>query len=383
MGQDNSVDIGKWLKVTAADGVGAVTFAKLMKRFGSIDNILGASVSQLTYIDGIGNTKAEKIARSRGSVNVDEELELAEKLGVWIINLEDNRYPELLREIYDPPPVLYIKGTLTEADNLGLAIVGSRRCSMYGREQTAKFAHLLADAGFTIYSGMASGIDTVAHQGALAAKGRTIAVQGCGLANVFPSENKELFGRICESGCCVSELGLKYEPLAANFPPRNRIIAGMSLGTLVVEAANRSGALITARMSMENNRQVMAVPGKIDSPMSEGPNKLIKEGAALIESVEDILEVIGFIGQRLKQHVADSVNNSEKKLNNSRSTAELHLNDNESAIFAALGKNPLHIEQIIIDTELKAGQVNAGLISLRLKGLIKPQAGSFYVRCDA
>ena len=383
MGQDNSVDIGKWLKVTAADGVGAVTFAKLMKRFGSIDNILGASVSQMTCIDGIGNAKAEKIARSRNSVNVDEELELAEKLGVWIINIEDNRYPELLREIYDPPPVLYIKGTLTEADNLGLAIVGSRRCSMYGREQTAKFAHLLADAGFTIYSGMARGIDTVAHQGALAAKGRTIAVQGCGLANVFPSENKDLFGRICQSGCCVSELGLKCEPLAANFPPRNRIIAGMSLGTLVVEAANRSGALITARMSMENNRQVMAVPGKIDSPMSEGPNKLIKEGAALIESVEDILEVIGFIGQRLKQHVADSVSNSETKLNNSRSTAELHLNDNEGVIFATLGKNPLHIEQIIIDTELKAGQINAGLVSLRLKGLIKPQAGSFYVRSDA
>ena len=134
---------------------------------------------------------------------------------------------------------------------------------------------------------------------------------------------------------------------------------------------------------MENDRQVMAVPGKIDSPMSEGPNKLIKEGAALIESVEDILEVIGFIGQRLKQHVTDSVSNSEKKLNNSRSTAELHLNDNESAIFATLGKSPLHIEQIIADTGLKAGQINAGLISLRLKGLIKPQAGSFYVRSDA
>ena len=380
MCQGNSVDIEKWLKVTAADGVGAVTFAKLMKRFGSIDNILGASVGQMTCVDGIGNVKAEKIAKSRGGVNVDEELKLAEKLGVWIINIEDDRYPELLREIYDPPPVLYIKGTLTEADNLGLAIVGSRRCSMYGREQGAKFSHLLADAGFTIYSGMAMGIDTVVHQGALAAKGRTVAVQGCGLANVFPSENKELFHRICESGCCVSELALRCEPLAANFPPRNRIIAGMSLGTLVVEAANRSGALITARMAMENNRHVMAVPGKIDSPMSEGPNKLIKEGAALIESVEDILEVMGVIGQRLKQHVADSVINSEKKLNNSRLTSKLNLNDNESAIFAILGKNPSHIEQIIADTGLKAGQINAGLISLRLKGLIKQQAGNFYAR---
>ena len=163
----------------------------------------------------------------------------------------------------------------------------------------------------------------------------------------------------------------------------NRIIAGMSLGTLIVEAANRSGALITARMAMENNRHVMAVPGKIDSPMSEGPNKLIKDGAALIESVEDILEVIGIIGQRLKQHVVDSVNNSEKKLNNSRSAAKLNLNDNENAIFAILGRNPLHIEQIIADTGLKAGQINAGLISLRLKGLIKQQAGNFYVRTNS
>jgi len=383
VGQGNSVDIGKWLKVAAAEGVGAVTFAKLRKRLGSIDNILGASVAQMTCVDGIGNKKAEKIAASRGSIYVEAELELADKLGVWIINIEDDRYPELLREIYDPPPVLYIKGTLTEADNLGLAIVGSRRCSMYGREQAAKFAHLLADAGFTIYSGMARGIDTVVHQGALAAKGRTVAVQGCGLANVFPSENKDLFDRISENGCCISELALRCEPLAPNFPPRNRIIAGMSLGTLVVEAASRSGALITARMAMEDNRQVMAVPGKIDSPMSEGPNKLIKEGAALIESVEDILEAIGFVGQRLKQHVADSVENSEKKLNNSQPVAKLNLNDNEIAIFATLSKNPLHVEQIIADTGLKAGKVNASLISLRLKGMIKQQAGNFYFKLDA
>ncbi|HPS56314.1 MAG TPA: DNA-processing protein DprA, partial [Sedimentisphaerales bacterium] len=158
------------------------------------------------------------------------------------------------------------------------------------------------------------------------------------------------------------------------------IIAGMSLGTLVVEAANRSGALITARMAMEDNRHVMAVPGKIDSPMSEGPNKLIKDGAALIESVEDILEVMGVIGQRLKQHVAESVVNSEKKLNNSRSAAKLNLNEHENVIFGILGKNPLHIEQIIADTGLKAGKINACLISLRLKGLIKQQAGNFYVR---
>jgi len=223
--EPNSPGIENWLKLIRADGVGPVTFAKLIKRFGSPDRALGASVSELSKIDGIGVKTAEQIAATRDKFEIGKELELAEKLGVWLINLEDKRYPPVLKQIYDPPPVLYIKGTLTREGNLAISIVGTRRCSLYGQEQASRLAHLLASAGFTIVSGMARGIDTAAHQGALAAKGRTIAVQGCGLANIFPPENKKLFELIAESGACVSELPLRCEPLAENFPPRNRRIA--------------------------------------------------------------------------------------------------------------------------------------------------------------
>ncbi len=183
--EQNSVEIEKWLKLIRADGVGPTTFAKLIKHFGSVDRVLGASVSELTKIDGIGFRTAEKIAATLTKFNANAELELADKLGVWIIHSEDQRYPTLLKRIYDPPPVLYIKGSLSKADNLAIAIVGSRRCSVYGQEQASRFAHLLSSSGFTICSGMARGIDTAAHQGALSANARTIAVQGCGLANII------------------------------------------------------------------------------------------------------------------------------------------------------------------------------------------------------
>lgn len=268
--QENSIDIEKWLKLIRADNVGPTTFAKIIKHFGTIERALGASVSELTKIDGIGFKTAEQIVRTRDKFDATAELESAEKSGVWIINFDDERYPPVLKQIYDPPPVLYIKGSLARSDNLSIAIVGSRRCSLYGQEQTSRLAYFLGSAGFTICSGMARGIDTAAHQGALSAEGRTIAVQGCGLSNIFPPENKRLFELISESGACISELPLQYEPLSENFPPRNRIIAGLSLGTIVVEAGLYSGALITARAALENNREVMAVPGKIDSPLSKG-----------------------------------------------------------------------------------------------------------------
>ncbi len=383
--QANSADIEKWLKLIRADGIGPAIFGRLIQRFGSADRALGASVSELAKIEGIGFKTAERIAASRDKFDAAAEVELARKLGVWIVHFDDERYPPVLKRIYDPPPVLYVKGTLTREDNLAVSIVGSRHCSLYGQEQASRFAHFLASAGFTVCSGMARGIDTAAHQGALAASGRTIAVQGCGLAHVFPPENKRLFEMIAESGACVSELPLRYEPLAVNFPPRNRIIAGLSLGTIVVEAAQRSGALLTAKAALDYNREVMAIPGKIDSPLSKGAHQLIKEGATLIESVEDVMQALGYIGEQLAEYVsaaeAEAIERAESvKTAGLFNVSQLKLSADERKIHDRLNKEPVHVEQIIAETELPAGSVNAALISLRLKGLIKQLPGSLFVK---
>ena len=377
----NSPDIEKWLKLASAEGVGPVTFGKLLEHFGSPERALGASVGELMKIDGVGSHTAERIAASRDKFDAVAELELAQKLGVWTVHLQDERYPALLKQIYDPPPVLYVKGTLTEADNLSMAIVGSRRCSLYGSEQASRFAHILAAAGFTICSGMACGIDTAAHQGAIVGGGRTIAVQGRGLADVFPPENRKLFEKISESGACISELPLRYEPLPENFPPRNRIIAGLSLGTIVIEADSRSGALITARAALDYNREVMAVPGKIDSPNSRGTNRLIKEGAKLVDSVEDIMEALGHIGSRLSDYVGSTAASVEAKVEKPLfNISQLNLSDSEKSVFDCLNSDPVHIEQVITDSQIPPGGVNAAIVSLRLKGLIKQLPGNMFVR---
>jgi DNA processing protein len=378
---ENSKDIEKWLKLIRADEVGPVTFGKLLQRFGSVDAALGASVSGLMKVEGIGSTTAERIAASRDKFDTCAELELAGKLGVWVVHLEDPRYPPGLRQIYDPPPVLYVKGTLDRADNLAIGIVGCRRCSLYGQEQSSRLAHLLAASGFTIVSGMARGIDTAAHTGALAAQGRTLAVQGCGLSRIFPPENAKLFELISASGACISELPLRAEPLPENFPPRNRIIAGLSLGTVVVEATVRSGAMITAQAALESHREVMAVPGKIDSPLSQGPHRLIKDGAKLIETVEDIMEALGYIGEQLKDHTTLTAKQAAAKVETPLfETAKFNLKGHEQTVYNALGKDPLHIDQLIADTNLPAGAVNASVVSLRLKGLIKQLPGNLFIR---
>jgi DNA processing protein len=379
--QRHSVDIEKWLKLIRADGVGPITFGKFINHFGSVDRALGTSVSELAKIDGVSFKTAEQIAATRNKFDTTAELELAEELDVRLIHLDDKHYPPVLKQIYDPPPVLYIKGSLTRQDNLCISIVGSRRCSLYGQEQSSRLAHFLGSAGFTICSGMARGIDTAAHQGALSANGRTIAVQGCGLANIFPPENKKLFELIAESGACISELPLQYEPLPENFPPRNRIIAGLSLGTIVIEAGLRSGALITAKAALENNREVMAVPGKIDSPLSKGTHQLIKQGAKLIESVEDVMEALGYIGQQLQSHVsAATAKASEKNETPLLNASQLNLSDSEKKIYDYLSREPLHIDQIMAETDLVPGIINAGLISLRLKGLIKQLPGNLFLK---
>jgi DNA processing protein len=379
--QPNSVDIEKWLKLIRANGVGPTTFTRLLESFGCPDRILGASVSELAKTNGIGFKTAERIVATRNTFDTTAELEKAHKLGVWIIHLQDNRYPPVLKQIYDPPPVLYIKGSLTKQDNLAISIVGSRQCSLYGQEQSSRFAHFLSSAGLTICSGMARGIDTAAHQGALSAGGRTIAVQGCGLGHIFPPENKRLFELITQSGACISELPLDFEPLPVNFPVRNRIIAGLSLGTIVVEAGLKSGALLTANAAMEYNREVMAVPGKIDSPLSKGSHQLIKQGAKLIESVEDIMEALGYYGEQLTEYVSAAAQKAMEIIERPLFDIDnSNLSNDEKKIYNCLDKEPSHIEQIIAEADLTPGHVNAGLISLRLKGLIKQLPGSLFLK---
>ncbi|HIJ67180.1 MAG TPA: DNA-protecting protein DprA [Planctomycetes bacterium] len=377
----NSPDIENWLRLIRADGVGPVMFARLLKRLGSVDRALGASVSELTKVDGIGFKTAERIARSADKFDAQKELAAAAKAGVWIINAADKRYPPPLRGIYDPPPVLYVKGTLKRADNLGIAIVGTRRCSTYGEEQAARFGHMLASAGFTIVSGMARGIDTAAHRGALAAGGRTIAVHGCGLKTVFPPENKKLIELAAESGACLSELPVEYEALPENFPPRNRIISGLSLGVILIEAPPRSGALLTAKAALSQNREVMVVPGKIDSPLNVGSHRLVKEGAKLVDCIEDVMEALGYIGADLKGHATGAAEKAQRRIEAPLfDVGRLNLSEAEKAIYDFVGAEPMHVDEIIVGTGLGAGNVNSGMISLRLKGLIKQLPGNLFKR---
>ena len=379
--REHSADIGLWLKIIRADGVGPITFRRLLEKFHTVDRIMGTSAAELVKVEGIGSKTAEMIVRSRDNFNSEKELCLAEKHGIWILHCKDKRYPAALKVVYDRPAVLYVKGTIERKDSLAVGIVGSRRCSHYGMEQASRFAHFLSSSGFTIVSGLARGVDTAAHRGAVSASGRTIAVQGCGLLKIFPPENKKLFEQISENGACISELPLEYEPIAENFPGRNRIIAGLSMGVIVAEAARRSGALLTAKAALEYERDVMAIPGRIDSPLSAGVNNLIKQGARLIDSIEEVMETLGYIGQGLKEHAVECSTVAEKRVQRQLfDMSQLSLNEPEQKVCNVLNSEPMHIEEIIDVSGLGAGKVNASLISLRLKGLIKDMPGNLYCR---
>jgi len=379
----HSEGIESRLRLALASGVGPVAYRRLVEHFGSADEALAASAHALQKVPRIGKKMAAGIRAAR-ELDIDAELAQADRLGVWLIHIDDPRYPAPLRALADAPPVLYVKGTLERSDALAVAIVGSRRCSTYGREQAGRFAHLLASAGFTIVSGMARGIDTAAHRGALAASGRTIAVQGCGLGKIFPAENAELFEQIAQNGACISELPLTYDALAQNFPGRNRIIAGLSLAVLVVEAAAGSGALITAQAAVDNNRDVMAVPGRIDSGFSRGCHRLIRDGARLVEGIEDVMEVLGPVGRTLGEAVIEQARRRGGECDEPLfEVARFNLSDVEKAIYGVLDGEPKHVEEIIAETGLEAGAVGSALIQLRLKGLVRQLPGNLFVRPSA
>ncbi len=361
------------LRVSLARGVGPICFGRLLERFGTAAAILAAPGDALQCVDGIGPGTADEILRARHGREWEAELELAAARGVQILCRDDPSWPQALRHIPDPPICLYVKGSLCPEDALAVGIVGSRRCTQYGREQARRLGYALAQRGLTVVSGLARGIDAAAHWGALEAGGRTLAVLGNGLGTVYPPENRPLADRITAgSGALISELPMRAAPDKNNFVPRNRIIAGLSLGVVVVEAAHRSGALATARHAAEYNREVFAVPGRIDSAMSDGTNALIRDQhAKLVCHVKDVFDELGEAGKLLGP---DEPLFAQARPTPARTTAE------EQRIYAALAGEERTIEQLCDLANLSAAQVASSLISMQLKGLVRQLPGSVFVR---
>ncbi|HEX2770647.1 MAG TPA: DNA-processing protein DprA [Geobacteraceae bacterium] len=349
-----------WFALKSVPLVGNVTFRRLLERFDTPEQALKASASELAKVKGIN---AAVVASIKGHVYrefAERECEKVEKAGVKVVNFLAEGYPKILLEIPDPPPYLYVKGE-TVGMEPAIAIVGSRRASTYGLLTTTKLAKELARHRVTVVSGMARGVDTAAHRGALDNGGRSIGVLGCGIDVQYPSENRRLFEEMASRGALFSEFPMGTLPLAENFPRRNRIISGISRGVLVVEAAENSGSLITAQYALEQGREVFAVPGNISYSSSRGTNRLIKQGAKLVEGVEDILEELPYM-----QHKIAEGNAIEPGFS---------LTPQEAAIYTLLAGSPLHIDDVITKSGLTVGEVSAILLRLELKGAIMQLPG--------
>ncbi len=354
--------------------LGSIRIKRLLEYFGSAEKVLCASGDKLRRVEGISGLLSQNIIKNKHKWEVKQELELAEKNGIEIITLQDKSYPQNLKTIYDPPIVLYVKGRILESDRSAVAIVGSRRASIYGLSCAEKFSLQLAELGITVVSGMARGIDSAGHRGALKAKGRTIAVLGSGLLNIYPPENKELFEQIYKSGgAVISEFPLLTKPLAGNFPRRNRIISGLSLGVIVVEASRNSGALITADLGLEQGREVFAVPGKVDAVNSLGVNALIKQGAKLVTSIEDILS-------ELKPNLKALLKESQNYAETPKSSADLKLNSEESRVYSLIQDNARGVDELVAESRLAVSQVMSALMNLELRHFVKQLPGKLFVR---
>ncbi len=373
-----------WIGLKWVAGLGNVGFVSLLDNFGSPQDVFHASLPRLRETPGIGPAVAARIKSFAGWPAVEKELSLALKHHIDIITCRDELYPHNLLNIYDFPPLLYVKGTLLPED-VCIAVVGSRMASTYGRFSTERLCRDLAMRGVTVVSGLARGIDTAAHQGSLAAKGRTIAVLGCGLDVVYPPENKGLFEKIPLQGAIITEFPFGTPPQGANFPARNRIISGLSLGVVVVEANYRSGSLITARVALEQGREVFAVPGSIDAEGSKGTNKLIKEGAKLIEGAEDILEeILPQLGRNLPP-LAVAAGKQGKPQREAASPPDSlppfpELTAAESNLLEHLSAEAMNIDTLITQTGEKAGEILNTLLLLELKGLIRQLPGKTFIK---
>ena len=351
--------------------VGPVRVRQLLECFGEAPAILKASRQQLLRVHGIGEETAQAIASWEKTIDLDGELKRITDFGCRILTQADEDYPELLRQIYDPPIVLYVSGQLTSKDRNAVAMVGSRQTTHYGLEAARKLAYQLAYVGVTVVSGAARGIDTASHQGALSAKGRTVAVLGTGINIIFPPENRELFERIAANGAVITQFPFNRQADKQSFPIRNRIVAGMTLGTVVVEANLTSGALITAHFATEYGRQIFAVPGRIDSPRSKGCHDLIKQGAKLCEGAEDILSEFEYLFP---------ASNRPPGANETGVLPALSLSENEQKVYDALSNEEATIDEVIRHSGLPSSAVSVALLGLEMKRLVKQLRGKLFVR---
>jgi len=355
-----------WIGLSSIPGVGRATFRKLVARFGSPALVLSASADELAGTGGVPGKVAQAIATFPWREPAEQELARAATAGVAIITDADPAYPPALKSAADAPLFLYVRGALLPQDHASVAVVGTRTPTHYGLTVTHRMAYEIAAAGLTVVSGMARGIDTQAHKGALDARGRTIAVLGCGIDVPYPPENRSLMERIAASGAVVTENPFGTRPESGYFPARNRIISGLAAGTIIIEASTDSGSLITADYTLKQGRKLFAVPGNVGSPTSRGPNSLIKQGAVLVETSRDVLGILGG---------APAAPSAQ------RVTAALPpLTDEEQKVFAAVTGDPKHIDVILAESGSLPGRLGGILTTLELNGLIRQLPGKYFVR---
>jgi len=363
---EHQKEIACWLALHRIPGVGPVTFGRLLIQFPKLE----ALFDNPTSAEGLS-------ARSRTALlspdwdQVERDLAWFDAPNRHIITVQDATYPSLLKEITDPPSILFVQGDVDLLSSWQLAVVGSRNPSPPGRDNAFEFARFLASGGLTIISGLAMGVDAAAHQGALAGQGKTIAVVGTGLDRVYPAKHRDLAHDIVEQGVIVSEFALGTSPRAENFPRRNRLISGLSLGTLVIEAAIQSGSLITARMAMEQGRDVFAIPGSIHNPLAKGCHRLIREGAKLVETADDIIEELGAMA------AFSVISNTDVVVPHSDSQA---IDPDYQVLLACLGYDPIEIDRLITESGLTAETVSSMLLLLELDGQVASLSGGRYVR---
>ena len=367
---ETEYDLIDVLRLNLVPGLGPRTYQLLLERFGSPRGILNASVTQLQEVRNVGPKLAMSLVTHGTEVAAREELERTRIAGVKLIVKGTADYPSALSRIPDPPTVIYCKGKLLEQDALSIGVVGSRHCTNYGRQQANRLAQALARTGITVVSGLARGIDAEAHKGAIEAGGRTIAVCATGLNTVYPPEHVELASAVAKQGCLLTESPMDQTPKSGLFPQRNRIISGISLGVVLIEAGRSSGALHTARHAMEQNREVFAMPGRVDSEASLGCLDLIRDGATLIRGVDDVLSALGPLVKPVKRTPTETV----------RQPAELTLSDQEKTVLNLITEESTPIDEVIRAANIEVSRVLSTLTVLEMKRLIRRLPGGFVVR---